>query len=294
MILLHIQGGLGNQLFQYAAARHLCKRLHTKLYIDISPLQNDLYGRSYRLNHFNVKVLPANNMNMQIWNRFNGTSLLSHITTKVATNLPKSMRYISVREQQFHFDDSFFHLRGNVSLQGYYQSLRYFEPIEILIRDELTLKEEPTLQSRQIAAEMQESNSISLHVRRADYITDPGASKVFAIQTVEYYQQAIMEMRAQIKEPHFFIFSDDMEWCRQNLFLEKNAIYVDHNGVDRDYEDIWLMGQCKHHIIANSSFSWWGAWLGNNPEKRVIAPKRWFIDSAHNDKDLIPSNWIRL
>ena len=138
------------------------------------------------------------------------------------------------------------------------------------------------------------SNSISLHVRRADYVTNPQANQFHGVSSMEYYNKAIHKIKSIISEPHFFIFSDDITWAKQNMIIDCPTTFVSHNGPDKNYDDLRLMSFCKHHIIANSSFSWWGAWLAMNKNKVVIAPTRWFNSPDRNTKDVIPENWFSI
>jgi hypothetical protein len=110
---------------------------------------------------------------------------------------------------------------------------------------------------------------------------------------VDYYDRCVKRLTERVKDPHFFVFSDDPQWSRDNLKLEYPAVYVDHNDMEHGHEDLRLMSQCKHNIIANSTFSWWGAWLNNNRDKVVFAPKKWFVRANKNSDDIVPLNWLR-
>src|SRR5207248_9354724 len=125
-------------------------------------------------------------------------------------------------------------------------------------------------------------------------VTNPTASQTFGVCSLAYYHAAIDELAQTIKAPYFFVFSDDIPWAQQNLALAYPVTYVSHNGAERDYEDLRLMSQCKHHIIANSTFSWWGAWLGAHPGKIVIGPRQWFRNADYDTPDLLPASWLRL
>ena len=137
-------------------------------------------------------------------------------------------------------------------------------------------------------------NSVSIHVRRGDYLTNPVTFQTHGLCDIDYYKKAIDEILDLVDKPHFFIFSDDQSWAKSNIIFGAPTDYVMHNNSLKNYEDLRLMSYCRHHIIANSSFSWWGAWLGNNPEKIVIAPKKWFNDPKIDTTDLIPDTWLRL
>ena len=146
----------------------------------------------------------------------------------------------------------------------------------------------------ELASEIQATVSVGVHIRRGDYVANPIANQFHGVCSLEYYLAAIAKLKEEIGAPRFFVFSDDIGWARQNLRLPDPTTFVDHNGEAHDYEDLRLMSLCKHHIIANSSFSWWGAWLSNNPDKIVIAPERWFRDPSMDPRDLVPEGWHRL
>ena len=295
MILLRIQGGLGNQLFQYAAARQLSLRLNTKLYIDPSSYSNDDYGRTYGLNMYNIEAEMAPEKMINNWRSFTSHYRIQNFTSRLSSRLPKSLRFHNLIEYEFQpYNVSFSKFSGFIILNGYFQSPHYFDCIADIIRKDLILTQEPSKESKCLSAVMHECNSISIHVRRADYITHPGASQLFEVLSKEYYRLAMELLTEQVVNPRIFVFSDDINWCRKNLTFIVDTTFVDHEGAHTDYEALWLMSQCKHHIIANSSFSWWGAWLGNNPAKLIVAPKTWFIDKTMIINDLIPSDWNTL
>jgi hypothetical protein len=181
---------------------------------------------------------------------------------------------------------------GSFYLRGYWQSEQYFIDIEDALRKEFRLKEKVSERSRQIANEILSCNSISMHVRRGDYLSDT-VNAGLGVCEKEYYYRCMDKIVGTEPDPRIFVFSDDMEWVVKNLRLPYSTTYVTHNGAERDYEDLYLMSMCKHHIIANSTFSWWGAWLGRRPGQIVIAPSPWFRDPAINP-DLIPKDWVRV
>lgn len=173
---------------------------------------------------------------------------------------------------------------------GYWQCEHYFEDIRALILAEFTPAELPDQINLDVGRKIAQSMSISLHVRRGDYVNN----KFHSFLGLDYYRVAVAEMASKTECPHMFVFTDDPEWCRQNLNISFPYTLVTHNPGPQAYWDIILMSRCKHNIIANSSFSWWGAWLNQNPRKIVIAPKRWFGDPSVDTIDRVPKGWIRL
>jgi len=162
----------------------------------------------------------------------------------------------------------------------------------MIIRNDFTLKNKPDKLNNEISKIMQDTNSVSIHIRRGDYIANPITFQYHGLCSMEYYKKAIQYINENINRPIFFFFSDEIDWVKDNLKIPKDCYFIDHNKMENDYLDLWLMSQCKHNIIANSSFSWWGAWLNTNKEKIVIAPKKWFNNAAIDTTDLIPEEWL--
>ncbi|MCK4744844.1 alpha-1,2-fucosyltransferase, partial [Candidatus Parcubacteria bacterium] len=204
---------------------------------------------------------------------------------------PIRLRLVITKEQHSHFDSKILKLIGNIYLDGYWQSEKYFKNIENSIRKEFTLKNDLQLKAKKLLRKIKNTESISIHIRRNDYISHKPANQYHGVCHLSYYKKAINVIIKKIDDPHFFVFSDDIDWCKKNLKIKFPTIFVEGN---KDYEDLILMSKCKHNIIANSTFSWWGAWLNNNPNKIVIAPKKWFRKKSINTKDLIPKTWIKI
>jgi hypothetical protein len=277
-------GGLGNQLFQYAAGRRVAQKNGVPLKIDISPFSKYTLHK-FGLHPFNISAGIATPDEIasvaNVWQRV--SSLYK----------PYYLRPI-VKEQFFHFDPNILNLSGDVYLDGFWQSEKYFKDIEGLIHNELAIKIKPDAGNIKIANEIANSNAISLHVRRGDYVNNSKTNEVHGTCSLEYYGEATEIIARQIPNPHFFIFSDDPDWVQKNLIIDYATTYVTNNDADKNYEDLRLMSFCQHHIIANSSFSWWGAWLNPSSEKIVVAPKKWFGITERNSQDLIPEGWIIL
>ena len=208
--------------------------------------------------------------------------------------LPLRRRTLIV-ERAFTFDpDVLRTTRRNIYLQGYWQSEKYFRDIRPMLQRDLTVKTEPDAANAAMAGRIRRVESVSLHVRRGDYVSNEVTTRVHGVMDPDYYRRAAEDLGARVRQPHFFVFSDEPQWAREHLELGHPTTVVDLNGPDRSCEDLRLMRLCRHHIIANSSFSWWGAWLSDGPDPVVIAPKRWFRESEHDTRDLIPDRWRRL
>lgn len=291
MVITRIWGGLGNQLFEYAAGRRLALANDDQLKLDISHYQ--ISSRPYKLNKFNIVEDIALPMEVQ---RLTGMKDHSSMPARIRRRL---MRYLPTRrtaiivERSSGFRPEVLSATGDAYMDGYWQSELYFKDIEHIIRGEFRLKDPPGAINRTVGAAISECESVSLHVRRGDYVSNPLYNQVHGTCPLEYYEAAVELIAKEVKDPHFFVFSDDLEWTKRNLMLGYPAAYP-HNGEENDYEDLRLMSLCKHHIIANSSFSWWGAWLSANPNKVVIAPKRWFNDPRKDPSNIVPSSWRRI
>lgn len=292
MIVVKLMGGLGNQMFQYAAARRLALWHGVPLKLDLSFLEGDQAGntpRRFALNCFSVETLRATS-----WEVASMTGRGAPLFHTALARLFGTIRGLShYREHWFQYDPHLLQLPDNVYLEGYWQSPLYFNDAKETIRQEFTLKTVPEGKNREMADRICSVAAISLHVRRGDYVSNPDANAHHGVCGLDYYNAAIAIMMQWVEKPEVFVFSDDPVWCRKNLRISVPAQYVDHNS-KQPHEDMRLMTLCRHHIIANSSFSWWSAWLCRHPDKLVIAPKRWVNDHRRNTDDLIPGEWLRL
>jgi hypothetical protein len=280
MIIAKLMGGMGNQMFEYAMARHLAYKHNTELKLDISSYKTDPL-REYELQHFKITASLATISDMkQITSRF--LRFLKRNNIKV------------FKEKIFHFDSSALSLPDNTYLQGYWQSEKYFKDIEDIIRKEFRIKKMLPSKFKSLQSHINATNSISLHVRHSDYLTNPERKKIHGILPITYYKKAIDTIKNKVNNPIFYIFSDDMTWVKTNIKFTNQVIYVDRDESQNWIADFNLMSLCKHHIIANSTFSWWAAWLCENKNKIVIAPKKWFRSKTFDTSDLIPNQWIRL
>ena len=283
MIIVKIHGGLGNQLFQYSLGRYLAAKHRTILKLDISNYEKD-HLRSYGLGNFNInaKVATAGEIN-----KF--TNNWEKIKNKFKPPYKRSI----IVSLDHEFDKKVLELKDEVYLYGHWPSEKYFKDIENIIRAEITLKKELSDEARQIEKNILSTSSISLHVRRGDYLNQK-MSKIFKICGLDYYKGAIDKILETENHPTFFIFSDDIEWTKSNLKIKFPIVFVSGQDI-KNHEELFLMSLCKHNIIANSSFSWWGAWLNRNHGKIIVAPKAWFVNNdKFNTNDLIPKTWITI
>jgi hypothetical protein len=293
MVIVRLIGGLGNQLFQYAAARRLSILHQTTLKLDITLLEYYKLRR-YSLTPFHIQEVFATPKEIA---KVKGTSKKG--LAKIAFRLSQKLKPYYRRSifSEFHFgtfDPNIMKTPKDVYLDGYWQSEKYFVDIQDVIRREFTIKVEQDRQSREIAEQIAGTQSVSIHVRRGDYVSNPETRRVHGVCNLDYYKQCISLIAEKITYPHLFVFSDDPGWVTDNLRFDYPTTFVTHNDAAKNYEDLRLMSMCKHHIIANSSFSWWGAWLNANPNKIVLAPRRWFNDPGIDTRDLLPDGWIKV
>lgn len=296
MIIVRLIGGLGNQMFQYAVGRRLSYTLKTDLKLDLSGFQtqNPITPRRYNLHVFNIleKIAAQEEVKALIGSRFMSSILFR--MDKLTGLKFAPYNYVN-RILETSFDRIILNLPDDVYLEGHWQSEKYFIDIADMIRREFTFKDPPVGKNKELSELISSLESVSLHVRRADYVTNPKTNAMHGSCDMEYYQRCVNELIKKVNNPHFFIFSDDPGWVSENLKLQYPMTIVTHNQEDQCHEDLRLMSQCKHHIIANSSFSWWGAWLNPRRDKIVFAPKQWYKDLTHNHiEDIIPATWSRL
>lgn len=269
MIVIKLQGGLGNQLFQWALGRSLGISLREKVYYDLSFLikGNVSTKREYELNIYenaNIDIFQ-NDFDIRSWSD------------------EPNKQFLKISDD-FHFKNFSLNENYHLYFDGYWQSEKYFSDIREIILDELELSSDNKIKLDS-KYKMLDKNLTSLHIRRTDYTSSNGFHPV---QDLDYYDKALEIIG---KYDNLMIFSDDIEWCKNNLKYDR-MIFVEGN---KNYEDIYLMSKCNNNILANSSFSWWGAWLNKNNNKKVISPSKWFGESANiYTGDIIPNDWIKI
>jgi hypothetical protein len=290
VIIAALTGGLGNQLFQYAAARRLAKHKGVEFALDTSDF--DRRGRRrYGLERFAPRVrLATPQETLRVQDRQN-QDLWHRAWRQRRKLLPYYRRRVILEQHPFQFDPHLLELPAEAYLIGYWQNEKYFAPLADALRAELTLKTPLSTPSAVLAEELRANNAVGVHVRRGDYVSNAAVHQRFGVCSPEYYRDCARQLLAQHPQAVFYVFSDDPEWARNNLDLGRTPIIVDHNGPERDYEDLYLLSLCHHFIIANSSFSWWAAWLSTWPEKIVYGPRRWQASGEFDTSDILPAGW---
>ena len=290
MIIVELKGGFGNQLFQYAAGLSLAKYHQTELRVDPSQLANpdSVTGTIRQTDLFNLSDIPAI-ANKKDLHKYHQKLGLSKFKDKI---LPLHKRNI-YKEKSNKFDKNFFKAGASLLLKGNRQSELYFNRYENYIRQKLVISDTALQKVKEYGENLKHLDSVSLHIRRGDYLTAI-ALEWLGLLPLSYYENAIEIIAAKIPNCKFYIFSDDIDWVQNNLIINYEHDFVSNIQTTNAMEDFHLMSSCKHNIIANSTFSWWAAWLNTNQNKMIIAPKKWFSMENINTDDLIPKSWITL
>lgn len=269
MIVVKITGGLGNQLFQYGMGRALAKHHNTALKLDISEYRQN-QSRNFMLNCFHIPDLD----------------------TDIDDILDYPLYYY--KQNGFHFNPEVKELPNDTYLVGFWQSEKFFNWKDCSLGNELVIHEPLIGRVDHKSTEIQNQNSVAVHIRRGDYLylnNTENNQPFFGTLPVEYYLRAIKFLSENNSSLKFYFFSDDIKWVQENMQVNYDHEFITGKVTANDIEDFYLMSKCKYHIIANSSFSWWSAWLSNYNDKMVVAPARWFNSSSADTRDLIPSGW---
>lgn len=288
MVIVKIQGGLGNQMFQYAFYEYL--RKYTRdIKFDLSRYDRAMQHNGYELNKiFGIDVPAADEdevkaMKADFW----------HLLPKVKRRVFGTPKSVFLQETAWSFDGKLF--RDNTYYSGYWMNYRYFDDKRRLIKQKFTFAGEISEQNQKVIKKMAECQSVAVHIRRGDYLED---AKYGSVCERDYYEEAIRSVNRAVASPYYFFFSDDAEWVRENFRME-NSMVIDWNTGKDSYLDMMLMSRAKHNIIANSTFSWWGAYLNANKDKVVIGPRYWFADEKRDRREqmaeavMLPA-WIRI
>ncbi|KKP77934.1 MAG: hypothetical protein UR73_C0007G0019 [candidate division WS6 bacterium GW2011_GWF1_35_23] len=296
MVIVEIKGGLGNQLFQYAFGRAISLYRKEQLVLDVSWYYKDnvifilksIRGRiiTFLKNRSIVFDVPTPR-------RFclNDFFLNKDVKKKIFFSSPKTRTFQSTKKS---FDKELYNAilmakEKDIYLRGYWQSYKYFEKFTEQMKDELKSKGSEKISEKRGLI----TNKVGIHFRRGDYVNYKGAQDLFETLSMEYYFNAIDVIKKKINDPEFMIFSDDIDWVKKNFQVMEDIEYVEPNG---EVEDFTKMSDCDHFIIANSTYSWWAAFLSRNSNKLIIAPEKWYKDVNENkfSKDIIPNSWIKI
>lgn len=286
-MIIRITGGIGNQMFQYAFKKKIDQMTGTNNQIDVRFYSDHSAHNGYELqsvfgikdNEYNGSLIPPSEKH-KYYSRlcyYLNKRMIVASKYMIEVMINYSDAYKSAMAEDYYFD-------------GYWQSQDYFQDIEDEIRNTFVFPGFDEDKNIEICKTAREKNCVSLHVRRGDFLK---ASKFVALGSGSYYDRAVSLIKSKVDDPVFIVMSDDIEWCREH-FNEEKMIFVDWNSGSKSYRDMQIMSICKHNIVANSSFSWWGAWLNNNPEKIVIAPSRFYTDNKRDESHILPAEWTKI
>jgi hypothetical protein len=300
MVIARLWGGLGNQLFQYAAGLALAEGQGADLVLDPTQCLADR-NRPYELDRLRISGrVWTEEERRRVERMVRLARPITEATSRAARALKRSLtpllrhRFTYVEDRHQGYQPEVFDIRGDVYMAGTWASAEYFERIAPRVRAEFAFAQEPDGENAAALARIRACDaSVCVHVRRGDYVTVADTSRRFGVCSLDYYRDALAWVAARVTRVTAFVFSDDPVWARENLQLPCEIVYVTHNVGRRNHEDLRLMSACKHFIIANSTFSWWGAWLAENPDKIVVAPRQWRVD-PNGIGDPVPDHWVRL
>lgn len=292
MIVVNLMGGLGNQMFQYALGRQLSVLNQTELLLDCTFLNaaaTQHIKREYELDIFPVKARIATAKELRPYQQLQHNRLIRSLQRV----FPSLFSHYLISEKTHAFDPSILTGPDDSWLNGFWQTENYFLQIEEHIRADFEFQPPLSGLNKQLAEKISSCDSLSIHVRRGDY-TNPETLAFHGICSPEYYYKAVELISKRTTIQQLFIFSDEPDWVKQHLKFQIPATYISHNTGKNSFEDMRLMSLCKHNIIANSSFSWWGAWLNKHAHKMVVAPRDWISNKQVDTRDVLPLNWIKL
>jgi len=287
-IIIKLQGGLGNQLFQYALGKNLVLSRGPIVKHDLSWF-GEQTKRKYELDNFNAKIDIATGEEIKKFKKYQKkTGKLSFLNFLFSID-----DSIYKKEGGFNFDRKILEIKPPAYLDGFWQSEKYFANYKSAIRKDLEYRSLLSSENEKLIRFLQNQIVVAIHIRRGDYITNKAASEVLGTIDIQYYQDSIKFILDKVRDPVFMVFSDDISWVKQHLMFPTQSIFTDNECKDKDIQDFILMSKCHHHIIANSSYSWWAAWLGCKPNQIVVAPKKWFRN-GYSTHDLILKDWVQL
>lgn len=298
MVTVFLRGGLGNQMFQYAAGLALAERNHTELLLDTVFLNDRWPRREFTYRVFDLDIFGLNprvtffskaSKKLPIPGLWLGLDLV-FMEGREALGIQKI-----IKEREEHaFDSEILQIKDSVVLWGRWQNAEYFAEVENELREAFRFRHPLKGEAQEIGLQIESSKSISLHVRRGDFGAFGSVVSLMGDTNLAYYAEAADYIGSRVESPHFFVFSDDIDWCRKNLKINFPITYVPQEAAGpKAAFHLELMSRCKHNIIANSTFSWWGAWLNTSPDKIVVAPKKWYADHEAPE-GLIPDGWVTL
>ena len=291
---MQLKGGLGNQMFQYALAKHLSIKTGLPIKLDLTFLNSRLPGRQYVFRDYDLDIFDIKEKTTIFSKSPEVLRNSTYLLQKVIHKFRKIFKLGFYEEKTpFLFEKNILELKNSAYLSGYWQNERYFKDIEEEIKETFSTFSKPlSEQSKTLLGKITDTNSVCVNFRRTDYLKKENA-EFFGTVSDEYYQRALALIKERVKNPHLFIFSDDIEWCEKNFKSILPITFVGHEYAGHKFSDyLRLMSACKHQVIPNSTFAWWAAWLNRDSEKIVVVPQQWAKTQYANN--IIPEKWIRL
>lgn len=292
MIICNLQGGLGNQMFQYAMGRSISLDFNQEVKFSIDSFFQYQTHNGFELNRvFGIELPLASPRELKkVLGVFRSTPIMRRALAKNVLRVFRGPQYRADLESGYD-PGLIMSLGADAYLHGYWQSEKYFSKYANRLREDFSFKNVLDEKNAILMSLIRNCNAVSIHVRRGDYVSNPKASSTHGICSLDYYRNATQFIADKLQDVQFFVFTDDVQWVKENLIsLHPNIFVIDHNPGLESYKDMQLMSACSHHIIANSSFSWWGAWLNPFKDKIVVAPKKWFA-TGRESHDLLPPAW---
>lgn len=296
MIVINLMGGLGNQMFQYATAKHLSIINNTELRTDASNFSKLTSNKEHTLQLANFNIAARQASRKEIWDIVGPANPLARFLGNTFGRSPLKVKTAAIFREPSgsDFKPGILEIKADRYLVGYFNSYKYFEPIKNILLEEYTLRQKISPQGQELLKLVESTNSVSIHIRRGDYVNVPEVYKcIEGIITDHFYRNAVDFIASKIDTPHFFVFSNDMDWVRENFKVPYQMTFVDFNTAQRGFEDLWIMSRCKHNITAGgSTFSWWAAYLNPNENKIVVRTEQVSNDAKYNHpEDYFPLGW---
>lgn len=302
MIITRLYCGLGNQMFQYAAGLSLAHHHQTTLKLDVSWFSEGkatAFHERYGLDCFNVTEQFATNQEIDFHR-----GLMKNVSEDRYSRILSKMglsRYANLlplggqwyMQKGFHFDPDFYQSPQKCLIDGGFQSEKYFSPVANILKKHFSFRYPPTLGVSKLEDEIAQSNAVSVHFRRGDFVANETYKNSISALGLGYYKNAFQMILERVQDPKFYVFSDDIDYARTCGICPKDSVFVDCVEHWHAYDKIRLMSLCKNFIISNSTFAWWGSWLSEAKDKSVIYPDPWFANMPQNDSsDLCPASWL--